>query len=53
MASTATSRGRSPGAFGGAGSLREPLPADYDEWELFRRLYFLRSKLPPLEPPQS
>jgi len=29
-----------------AESLREPLPSDYDAWELFRRLYFLRSKLP-------
>jgi carbamoyltransferase len=29
-----------------AESLREPLPSDYDGWDLFRRLYFLRSKLP-------
>jgi carbamoyltransferase len=26
--------------------LREPVPDDYDGWELFRRLYFVRSQLP-------
>jgi carbamoyltransferase len=26
--------------------LREPVPDDYDSWELFRRLYFVRSQLP-------